>query len=82
MAEEDTLTDAPTRESLSDVSPDGSPDNSSQSSPAGSSPTEKEKINLEDMFDDEQEDSEFPSSSLAPPELEYASQYYEHSISR
>ncbi|KAI9685697.1 MAG: hypothetical protein M1822_004257 [Bathelium mastoideum] len=69
MSESEVLPDAPVAEASSDISRDGSQDAGSESRTGESSPTNKEKMNLEDMFDDDdEEESEFPSSSIAPPE--------------
>ena len=74
MAEEASLPDAPTEEASSDVSHDASPNNSSQSGPATSSPADKERVDLENMFDDDDEnDSQLLSSNSINQEAEYVS---------
>lgn len=73
ITEEGNLPDAPIEEASSDVSHDASPDHSSQSGPLTSSAADKERMNLESMFDDDDDDddgSQFLSSSALNQEPE------------
>ncbi|KAL9071260.1 MAG: hypothetical protein Q9157_005522 [Trypethelium eluteriae] len=64
VAEDGILPDAPALGGSSNSSQDASQEDSPQSAPANA-----EKLNLENMFDDDDEDdTEFPSSSIAPPD--------------
>ncbi|KAI9690614.1 MAG: hypothetical protein M1820_009971 [Bogoriella megaspora] len=72
VIDEGILPDAPAEPASSDESPNGSPAGSSQSAPTDHVPTEKDKMNLDNMFDDDEDDSEFTSSSAPQPQLEPA----------
>ena len=69
MADKGFLPDAPNAEASSDISHESVQDNSSPTSAA-----DKEKSNLEQLFDtDEEDDEEFPSSSVPHAEPKYVS---------